>query len=359
MNATGSPIEARLNSFVYVFILIFFIAAAVLGLVLFAIQKFKSLTKSKKWIEANKNRETRRSDVHLLALEAGLASEEKMMLYRICRHHHARNIQFLYRSETELNRLFKAEFQLMNSQSPRNEEKTAAFFSLRYKLEKLYDRKHAIISTRSLRNGQPVAVVDEKRTPWNAVVRKNTPDGFYIEIPQKLASSPSRPKPLSRFLVTLPSQTGILYQCIVRAVRYETEPSGKLYLLAAHALTLKIFQKRMAKRKDINNECFFSAVKAAGQDAGKNNAIQQKRHSGKLIDISATGCKISCALPIVKGQSIRVFFVVPGLEENEAQGTIIRTKKNLDETEFMLYIQFTDIDIAVKNDIYAAIYGYL
>lgn len=358
MNATGSPIEARLNGFVYVFILIFFISAAVLGLILFAIQKYKALTKSKKWIEANKNRETKRSDVQFLALEAGLTPEEKTLLYHICRHHHARNILFLYRSEKELNSLFKAEFQLMNSHNPRNEQKIAAFFSLRYKLEKLYDRKHAIISTKSLRDGQAVAILDEKRTPWNAVARKNTQNGFYMEIPEKLASSASRPKPLSRFLITFPAQTGILYQCVVRAVRYETGTDGKQFLLAAHSLTLKIFQKRMAKRKTINNECFFSAVKAPEHGRSGNDELQQKKHRGKLIDISATGCKISCPLPIVKGQRIHVFFVVPGLKEHEAQGIIIRTKKSLDETEFMLYIQFTDINIAVKNNIYAAIYSY-
>ena len=110
---TGSPIEARLASggFVYSFVAFFIIIAVVLAVLYFLYLKYKSFTKTKKWIEANKNRETKFSDVRKIAHEANLDSTERKLLWSICKTHHARNIQFSYRSENEMQNLFKSEFQ--------------------------------------------------------------------------------------------------------------------------------------------------------------------------------------------------------------------------------------------------------
>ncbi len=355
---TGSPIEARLISsgFIYTFVASFIIAAIVLACLYFLYLKYRDLKKSKKWIEANKNRETKFSDVRAIAHEANLDSPEKKLLWSICKAHHARNILFSYRSENEMHTLFKSEFQKLNAQTPRNEEKISVLFSLRYKLEKLYDRKHSITSTKSLRPGQQIRVIDDNHAPHDAVVQKNTPEGFYIEISSELKNH--KPKPLSRFMINFSSATGMLYQCVVMAARYEDIPNGKEILLITHSSTLKVIQKRMTKRQGTNVECLFSAVKEIKTGRKSKFEVQQKKYTGTFIDISAGGCKISCGLPISKNQYIQLYFKLPGLIEHKAQGLILKTKKSMDEKTFVLYIKFTDINIAARNDIYAAIYDY-
>ena len=95
----------------------------------------------------------------------------------------------------------------MNLQNPRNEEKISVLFSLRYKLEKLFDRKHSITSTKYLRPGQQIRVLDENRIPHDATVQKNTPEGFYVEISAELKNF--KPKPLSKFMINFSSATGM------------------------------------------------------------------------------------------------------------------------------------------------------
>ena len=46
-------------------------------------------------------------------------------------------------------------------------------------------------------------------------------------------------------------------------------------------------------------------------------------------------------------------------EPLSAIGTIVMTKKSLDGKTFILHIKFVEIDIAVRNKIYAYAYGYL
>lgn len=355
---TGSPIEARLASsgFVYSFVAFFVVAAIILAVLYFLYLKYKAFIKSKQWIEANKNRETKFSDVRKIAHEANLDRIEKKLLWSICKTHHARNIQFSYRSKNEMQNLFKSEFQRMNLQNPRNEEKISVLFSLRYKLEKLYDRKHSITSTKYLRPGQQIRVLDEKHIPHDATVQKNTPEGFYVEISAELKNF--KPKPLSKFMINFSSATGMLYQCVVIAARYEDIPNGKELLLITHSSTLKLIQKRMTKRQGTTIECLFSAVKEVKSGRKTKFEVQQKKYTGTFIDISAGGCKISCGLPISKNQYIQLYFKLPGIIEHQAQGLIIKSKKSVDEKTFVLYIKFTDINIAARNDIYAAIYDY-
>ncbi|MGN0728778.1 PilZ domain-containing protein [Treponema sp.] len=356
---TGSPIEARIiiGGLVYTFVALFFLAAAASAAIYLFYIKHRSHRSSIKWIEANKNRETRISDIRKIARDANLDSSEKKFLWHICRRNKVRNILFSYRSEAEMHTLFKNEFHRLNSNGIRNEEKTSLLFSLRYKLEKLYNKKHSITSTRSLRPGQQIRIIDSQRMPHDATVQKNQAEGLYVEITPELQYI--KPKQLSKFMINFSSSTGILYQCALTAVRYEIIPSGKELLLATHSSSLKVIQKRTTKRKGTNFECLFSAVKQIGTGRKTQFKVLPKKFPGRVIDISAGGCKVSCSLPITKDQYIQLYFKIPGLTEHQAQGLIIKTKKSMDEKTFVLYIKFTDINITARNDIYAAIYDYL
>ncbi len=356
MGHNGSPLDARLNSFVYIFILIVCLASFVLAVIYFFILKRRASSKSKRWADANRNRETKQSDVQLLSSEAFLEPNEKKYLFELCKRNRAKNIYFLWREEEDLSNLFRKEFDYLSSRKTRDEGRLDLFFSVRYKLEKLYDRKHSINSTKQLEVGQKITIVDEKEFQIKTVLEKNTPLGFYVSIPHEFDLN--KPKPLSKFMITFAAETGILYQCETRAVRYEETISGKEFLLLSHSTSLELVQKRATKRMNISTPCLFSAVKITGNDKKKKFEIQSQKHEGKFIDISAGGCKFSCSLPIVKDQYLQLYFDLPGLGEQEAQGLILKTKKT-DEKTFVLYIKFTDIDIKVKNNIYTKIYGYI
>ncbi len=359
MGAAGSPLAARTGSFIYIFILIFVSILVVVAICYFIYLKYREKRKTKAWYEAYKNRETKFADVKLVAREAHLDNDEKQRLWHICRRYHAPNIACLYRDEDRLNELFSQEYNRINEQQPRNEEKISIFFSLRYKLEKAVEQKLSISSTKSLKEEQIITIQGQDKIPWSLKIVKTDAQGFYVSIPEEMKQKNIQPKPLSRMACNFSLKSGIAYQCVLRAARYEKQTNGEELLYFAHSADLHMMQRRKAKRMKVSSDCYFSAVKMTQVQKKKKFEILDKRYTGKLMDISALGCKIWCGLPIVQGQYLQIYFTLEGFEnEHEAQGLIVATKKNPDNKTFVLHIKFTDINTKAKNNIYAKIYGY-
>lgn len=357
----GSYISSRQDSFLYIFIILVLIILAVATTVYFIFFKAMSKKRTKEWIEKNKNRDTKYKDVKACAHETRLNKAETLRLWHICKRYKARNILFMYREPEELNTMFQMEYNRMISDSYVNHEKISIFFDLRYKLEKAYEEKLTISSTRSLRENQELLVYDNAKKTWRVKLVKSTKDGFYVSLSKEFLENPDKPKPLSKIRITFTLPTGMAYNCLARAARYEKQPNGQEYMLITHSTTLNMYQRRGAKRMQLENlNCAFSAVKVSEKD-GKKAAyqIKENRNKGKLLDISSSGCRIWCGLPIVKGQYIQVYYQLPGdTAESEAQGLIVSTKKASDQKTFVLHIKFTDIGIEEKNAIYAKIYSY-
>lgn len=357
----GSYISSRQDSFLYIFIVVVLILLAVATIVYFIFFKAMSKKRTRAWIEKNKNRDTKYKDVKACAHEARLNKAETLRLWHICKRYKARNILFMYREPEELDTMFQMEYNRMVSDSYVNHEKISIFFDLRYKLEKAYEEKLTINSTRSLREGQEIIIYDNEKNTWRVKLIKSTKDGFYVGLTKEFIENSAKPKPLSKIRITFTLPTGMAYNCLARAARYEKQPNGQEYLLITHSTTLNMYQRRGAKRMEMENlQCEFSAVVAKKEEGKKPTfQIKENRNRGKLLDISASGCRIWCGLPIVKGQYIQVYYRLPGSsKESNAQGLIVNTKRASDQKTYILHIMFTDIGLEEKNTIYAKIYQY-
>ena len=113
-------------------------------------------------------------------------------------------------------------------------------------------------------------------------------------------------------------------------------------------------QRRSAKRTNVNKDCQFSAV----QDDNNTYTVLEKKYTGILLDISVSGGKVICKMPIKEGQLIHVDFKLTDDITHEAIGKIISTKKSTEGNDFVLHIKFIEISLNAKNDINAYIYGY-
>ena len=357
---TGSLLDARNMSFLYVFIIVVVILLALAALVALCIYKYVAKTHTKEWIEAQKGRETKLKDIDFVAKEANLTSTEKIRLWHICNRYKARNIRYLYRELEELDAIFKQEFIRMTTAQPRNEEKIAVFFSLRFKLENAHYRKLTVSSTRGIKADQVITIYDKTNSPWQVKVVKSMETGFYIELPEVMNAEGKRPAPLEKVKLTFSLPSGQGLNAITRAVRYERFPDAeKELLLLAHSTHVKPIARRGAKRMSMDENVTFAAIKNLGTEEKEILEIQQKRYDGKMKDISILGCKVYCGLPISKGQMMDILFHIPHKEkEYEVQGKIIATKVMPDKKTFVLHVQFTNIEQFVKNDINSVIYGY-
>lgn len=353
-----SPLEARIGSFLYVFIFVISIILIILAVMHFVLLKFKKKYQSKEWLEKNKNRETKWNDVKELAREAGLTSIEAQRLWKICKRYKARNILVLYRDTDALNELFSTEYKRMIAK-PTREEKIEIFFQIRYKLEKLHERKLTISSTKSLRKGQIVNFKTSTKATWNLRIEETNDISFSLHIPDEYDESEALPKPLSKvdLMFTLP--TGFSYRTVSRLMRYERNLKNLFIAVMTHSQVIKMLQRRNTKRMNTDLECTFSAVKQKKTRKGKTEReISEKKVAGRLLDISADGCRLECALPILKGQMLQVTFSLPSIQNAKATGIIVFTQKEETEKKFVLHVKFTDINIATRNRIYADIYKY-
>ncbi|WP_407400945.1 PilZ domain-containing protein [Treponema sp.] len=357
---TGSLLDARGMSFLYIFIAVVVVGLVLAAIVALFIYRFIARTHTKEWLEAQKNRETKLKDVDYVAKEANLTQSEKIRLWHICRRYKAKNIRYLYRSVNELNDMFREEYVRMTTKQARNDEKIGVFFSLRFKLENAHNRKLTASSTRGIKAEQSITFYDRNNSPWELKVIKRIDSGFYIELPELVNVEGKKPNPLDRVKITFTFPSGQAFNAITRAIRYERFPnSDKEYLLLANSNHIKPVVRRGAKRMSMDESITFSAIKNVGTKENPILEVQQKKYPGNMMDISATGCKIFCNLPITKGQMLDIQFHLPEkTTEHEAQGKIVATKVMPDKKTFVLHVQFINIEQYVKNEIYSVIYGY-
>lgn len=361
MNGDGtSPLLARQDSSNYTII---FIALALILIILLAyviIKWISSIHTSPKWIEMHKNLPTTKKNVQHVAKSADLNTNESLLLEDICHSFKVPNIEYFIRDDKAIDELFKKEFHLLCERS-NTEPLKSTLFGLRYKIEKAHNNSIIISSTKSILPGQDLNYTDLRGSLWILTLKENNAQGLFLSMPGSLATSNLKPDPLSKLDLNFTSKNGVSYFMNLRVIRYEQDKEGQPLILLGHTNTLKAMQRRNVKRMLVNKKCEFSAVEVVPSGTASTDVSykpKEMRHEGLLQDISSTGCRLTCSLPIKQGQYIYVEFCIDGKKTENAVGLIIKTTQSLDTEQYVLHIQFVKIDLSVRNSIYAVIYQY-
>ena len=347
------------NAFIsYGIVLAILISVIVIELVLVIIHKIKKMRNSTQWLELHKNLPTTEENIKRVSKASGLNDKEKKFLSQLCKEYNVPNIEYCIRNSETVDELFKKKYKaLCEDENPQNEEEKAVLFGLRYKLEIVYRSTMVIASTKSLQAGQELQYVDVRGTLWSFTIEKNTPQCIYVTLPSSFAATKLKPEQMSKISIQFNHKSGMAYSTSLRVIRYDLSENGLTTMVLSHSNSLKKLQRRQAKRMILNKTCRFSAVDANLSE--KTYTVHEKTHEGILQDISSKGCRVICSLPITQGQFINVKFSLYGQKEENATGMIVFTSKSEDGERFILHIQFVDIELSVKNRIYALIYNYV
>ena len=297
----GSLVDARQNPLLYTIILAVLAAFVVLVIIGLILKKIRDLHSTPAWIESHKNLATTRKNIENVARIANISLEEKKILTQICQKFKPTNIEYLIRDEK---------------------------------------------------------AIDSDKNTWKLTLERNEPQGLVISIPKAFAQSDKKPAQLSKFILTFKTEAGTTYTLLTRVVRYEEEKSGKFILIASANNTLTAIQRRTSKRIHVERDCKFSAVRYNANKKSDNYEILQNKFDGKLQNISSTGCRLSCKMPIKEGQYLNVEFQLKEGQMEQSIGYIVMTKKSSDGKQYILHIKFIDIQLDVKNRISAFVYGY-
>lgn len=352
------PAEAKNNPYIINFILFSVIILCLFALVGFLLYKIKDKKILNNTITNKRNLKTKYSNVKNVSNIANLSKKEEKLLWSICKKNNLRNIEYLYKEIDELNEVFKNEYlNLINKNATNN--LISCFFSLRYKLEKAYDRVSAIDSTKYLKPGNLLTYIDKKNEKWDFTIADVSKDNIIINIPENFFNIEDKPQSLDNINVYYKHKNQFTYSFSLKIIRYENKNENSYLLITTHASSYHILQRRKTKRMDLNKDCDFSAIKAIENGDDLKLEIKEKRYKGKLFDISATGCRLLCPFAIKKDQYINIYFKLLDNEEEEVSGIIIDTKLHHDKTSFVVHIKFINISEILANKIYAYIYNYI
>ena len=345
--------ELRSNLFQY--LMPVFIVAILIAAIFFVVRYFTTYKKSAEYMEKQKNRPTRPSDIQEVARECKLVGEEKNLLWKICRENNTSNILYLVRDLEVLENLFRAEFNVLDASS--DEEAKSYLFSLRKKIKDTYTQGAIVKTSKSIGSNTVFTYTPAKGFHYKLVLFENSKDGLFVIVPDDLMNSQDKPAPLSKIDLVFEGSDGDFYRLETRVIRYEKGKAGNL-LIAVHSDKISPLQKRGSERIDVNLPCKFASVKTVAVGDGKKETISyehsDKLHDGILEDVSVGGCRITADLPIRAEQYIYIEGPMNLKDTDTAIGSIVRTTKRSDG-KFILHIRFLKVEIATVNRILAKI----
>lgn len=353
--AGNSPLASRQNPVIYAALLVALIIIAICALIWILLLLRKKQKETPEWIEAEKKRPTKYSDILRLSKLYAVTSEEIPLLWDICKKYHVPNIYYSIKRFDELDPVFKQAYTDLKETG--KEQKTNRLFALKFKLDKIFAETVNISSTASLHAGTKISLLTTSGTKTDGVIQKNEKNYLAVALPADFFSSPKKPEPLKKIAFTFHSPTGMIYICLTRIIRYETEGTAE-FMILAHSSNLIKKTRRSFKRKSVSEPCCIAPVKLEKDKNGeKIYRMAANKIQCTLVNISGGGCCISSALPIKEGQIVCTEFDLPG-EERSAIGKIIRTRKARAHNMYNLHIHFLKISLEVQNKILAKVYSY-
>lgn len=361
----SSPLMARQSFPIAMFMVAILILAAIVFAIWFFTRFLIDYKKSDKYIQKQLSRQTTLKDVKKFIADNRLSNEEETMLWNMCRTQKLPNINYYIKNPEPLSENFyNYYFTLKNSGA--SAQDIDIFFTLNFNVEKISAATKNLLSTKQLLPEAIVFYLTHESEQFPFYVKSNTQDFLALEIPKFMFDNPNlKPPLLERLRFITKSPNGMTYHFTSRAMRYQTNPDGKIYMIIAHSEDLLNQAHRNSKRESIDADCVFSPARHAhleneSKKSQKNDdelfLVTPKEYPGKVTNISSGGCCIKTKLPIKEKQYLSV--KIPNLEIHENMiGIIRKTRKLLDNT-YNLHIQFLQISIEAKNRINAYAFKY-
>jgi len=353
---SGSLIEARQTAPIALIIIGLLLISAVLVLLYIFVKKITDYRNSDKFRDKEINRKTKYSDVAKFVKNNNLTPNDAKILWEVSTLTEALNINYLLKSNAAVNELFRNAYDIMKEKNLFTDQKLNDFFLCLYKIEMTVAQFKKLTSTRQIPVESIIFYIADSGEQYPFTVKENSRDFFIVEIPDFIATTNRKPKQLVRSRFTFKTSDGLSYNLISRIIRYDVSKDEKNLMIISHTDQLECQAQRNFKREFFQEICLFSSVKKEAVNDKIKYIESEKKYKGKLTNISAGGCCINTTLPIKENQLIGINLPEHGIGETII-GVIKRTRKMPNMT-FSLHIQFIQLSLKTKNQIYTMVYKY-
>lgn len=356
---TGSPLDARKSAPIFLWLIIVCCIIGIIALVYFIIKSVNKYHQSSVFMDRDKKRLCRRSDVKKLTKRFNLSTNEINLLWTICKETQCTNIRYIARTNAGLNQLFFNGYKILEKKQMFTPQSLDSFFTLLYKMEMTLVQNKTIPTTRSLPESTIIFYLTPDNEQYPLCIIKNEKDFFSVEFPTFLYNTPNKPNVLDKCHFIYKTADGLSYSFDARVIRFEESNDKQILMVIGHTDKLFSQPQRHSKREFVEEKCLFSHIRI-NENKSKNKDMfvySDKNYEGKITNISVGGCCIQTNLPILENQHLSVS--IPGYEINEKIIGIIKNTRRLPSGDFALHIQFTHISLETKNKIHAIVYKFV
>lgn len=362
---SGSPLDARSGFPIGLFLFGVVLMAVIVGGFFFLTKHLLDYKKSDKYIQKQLERITNQKDVKKFSETYRLTQDMSILLWDVCRTMKLPNINFLIKQPEIVAAKFKEYYFKIKEQNISAADLNL-FFELNFTLEKISATTKGLLSTKQFPLESVVFYLTQQSEQFPFYVKANTQDYLALEIPKFMYDNPNlKPPVLERLRFITKAQNGMTYHFTSRAMRYQTNPDGKINLIVKHSEDLVNQAHRNSKREFLDTECLFSPAhlvhtleneKKKKHNSEEDFVVRPKEYEGRITNISSGGCCIKTTLPIKEKQYLSLR--VPSLDLHEHMIGIIRKTRKLLDNSYNLHIQFLKISLESKNRINAYAFKY-
>lgn len=330
---------------------------------LITVRKLHALLKEKiKEAKKKSNKQTFDSVAfQVMADRLTLTKDEKVFLEQLCKKSTVTDLPLIAETDYCITTIFKTLYQNLC----KNKEKLSAtelenkkffFFMIIHKIEEVKKTFSLLTSTTAFSEDLPISYITDDKIHHTSKIVENNSTGLYLALDKiHISSSP----PLSKIILYLELRGGIAYQATTRIIRYQTR-EDRDEVVVAHTQSVKFFQRRKFRRKDVFLNCTFYAAKVNEDSKTKKISYtpQGKEYRGIITDISASGCRLSTILPIREGQYMQIMVSLSPEETDTMTSVIVRSKRVPNKNLCILNMRFVRMSKKTQNNIFARVYDY-
>ena len=296
------------------------------------------------------------------ARDSGLDRDESRFLEDYGKILKVTNPDFLFRNPAKLDVFFKDVYHSIEKYSDSEkdaDERKAALFAIRERLNQNQSRTAQVTSTRQLGRNMPLSFLVKGDESYPSTVLAVEPGGIAAEPPRDAYGETIRIKRGTKLICYFYGKGRQGYQFDTRVTGWELVGSKEVMVIA-HSESVKSLPARRHQRKDMRAPCTFYRVAVSQEDVhGKPRQkarVEKVPYSGILSDISAGGLGIQSPSAIPAGDFIKIEFDT-GNGIQSAFGKVVRMNR-LKTTGGVMHIQFVKITRKSLNAILSFVYGY-
>jgi hypothetical protein len=295
--------------------------------------------------------------LHRLANGIGLDREQTKMLEFVLKSDGVTDPARSIDSPSLLDRHFKRAYRLIERTAITEDEvqeKLSVLFATRNIIESNMGNVNTTSTRQIPENAMAVLTVEQQN--YQVRVISSRGDTLVVENPMDMGSPLRLPRG-SKVTLAFFTKTSKGFSVESRILN-STETADGPVLQLVHSGQIKRLSNRRFRRRQtvIATAFYFVHIEATGRRKEQKMAVDKRRLTGNIMDISIGGCSIKTSAPVTSGQRLKIEFTREDSSAVAALGQVLRTNRT--GTSTIMHVKFLKIPRRSLNMINAMVYEY-